>query len=202
MHAYLFVSNNVEELQKEARKFAQAKGKQVLEFSVQKIPEVRELNKFLSLSLTQPTSILIKDVDKATLPALNAFLKTLEEPQENVVFILTARSEYKVLPTILSRCQIIRIRNKELEIKNRDLIDKFLISSIGEKFTITDSLRKREDAVSFMEELIHNLHQRLIKDREKAQVAERLIVANDTLASLNANGNVGLHLTNLVIRLE
>lgn len=52
-------------------------------------------------------------IDRADLlgtqPA-NAFLKTLEEPPENVVFILLARSRENVLPTILSRCQAVPFR--------------------------------------------------------------------------------------------
>lgn len=38
--------------------------------------------------------------------AFNAFLKTLEEPPKNVVFILATTEKHKVIPTILSRCQI------------------------------------------------------------------------------------------------
>ena len=40
----------------------------------------------------------------------NAFLKTLEEPEAGVVFILIAPNETAVLPTILSRCQAVRFR--------------------------------------------------------------------------------------------
>lgn len=57
-------------------------------------------------------------VDRADLlgtqPA-NAFLKTLEEPPENVVFILLARSRDNVLPTILSRCQAVPFRTIPLK---------------------------------------------------------------------------------------
>ena len=38
--------------------------------------------------------------------AFNAFLKTLEEPPAHVVFILATTEKHKILPTILSRCQI------------------------------------------------------------------------------------------------
>ncbi|MBR2789522.1 MAG: DNA polymerase III subunit delta, partial [Eggerthellaceae bacterium] len=40
----------------------------------------------------------------------NAFLKTLEEPPANVCFILMAPTETSVLPTVLSRCQVVRFR--------------------------------------------------------------------------------------------
>ena len=38
--------------------------------------------------------------------AFNAFLKTLEEPPAHVIFILATTEKHKILPTILSRCQI------------------------------------------------------------------------------------------------
>ena len=41
-----------------------------------------------------------------TIDAFNAFLKTLEEPPEHVVFILATTEKSKILPTVLSRCQI------------------------------------------------------------------------------------------------
>ena len=43
--------------------------------------------------------------------AANAFLKTLEEPPENVLIILLARTREAVLPTILSRCQVVPFRH-------------------------------------------------------------------------------------------
>ena len=42
--------------------------------------------------------------------AANAFLKTLEEPPSDVVLILLARTRESVLPTILSRCQVVPFR--------------------------------------------------------------------------------------------
>ncbi len=41
-----------------------------------------------------------------TTAAFNAFLKTLEEPPHHALFILATTEKHKVLPTILSRCQI------------------------------------------------------------------------------------------------
>ena len=38
--------------------------------------------------------------------AFNAFLKTLEEPPKHAIFILATTEKHKILPTILSRCQI------------------------------------------------------------------------------------------------
>ena len=48
---------------------------------------------------------IIDEVHMLTDHAFNALLKTLEEPPKNVIFILATTEEYKVLPTIISRCQ-------------------------------------------------------------------------------------------------
>ena len=49
---------------------------------------------------------IIDEVHMLSTAALNAFLKTLEEPPAHVVFILATTEKHKILPTILSRCQI------------------------------------------------------------------------------------------------
>ena len=49
---------------------------------------------------------IIDEVHMLTTAAFNAFLKTLEEPPHYVLFILATTEKHKVLPTILSRCQI------------------------------------------------------------------------------------------------
>ena len=49
---------------------------------------------------------IIDEVHMLSQAAFNAFLKTLEEPPAHVVFILATTEKHKILPTILSRCQI------------------------------------------------------------------------------------------------
>lgn len=49
---------------------------------------------------------IIDEVHMLSVQAFNAFLKTLEEPPKYVVFILATTEKHKVIPTILSRCQI------------------------------------------------------------------------------------------------
>ena len=49
---------------------------------------------------------IIDEVHMLSTSAFNAFLKTLEEPPSHVIFILATTEKHKILPTILSRCQI------------------------------------------------------------------------------------------------
>lgn len=62
---------------------------------------------------------IIDEVHMLSNSAFNAFLKTLEEPPKNVVFILATTERHKVIPTILSRCQVYDFRR----ITINDIID-------------------------------------------------------------------------------
>lgn len=60
---------------------------------------------------------IIDEVHMLSTQAFNAFLKTLEEPPPYAVFILATTEKHKIIPTILSRCQIFdfnRIRNHDI----------------------------------------------------------------------------------------
>lgn len=54
---------------------------------------------------------IIDEVHMLTTAAFNAFLKTLEEPPEYVIFILATTEKHKILPTILSRCQVYEFKH-------------------------------------------------------------------------------------------
>ena len=60
---------------------------------------------------------IIDEVHMLSASAFNAFLKTLEEPPKHAIFILATTEKHKIIPTILSRCQIFdfqRIRVKDI----------------------------------------------------------------------------------------
>jgi len=74
-----------------------------------KINTIREMQKSLSYPPYESAMrvILIEDIHTMREAAANALLKTLEEPPENNLLILTAESTREVLATIHSRCQVI-----------------------------------------------------------------------------------------------
>ena len=53
---------------------------------------------------------IIDEVHMLSPAAFNAFLKTLEEPPNHAIFILATTEKHKIIPTILSRCQIFDFR--------------------------------------------------------------------------------------------
>ena len=76
-----------------------------------KVDQVRQLQQTLSLTAYQsPYRVaLLINFEEATTNAQNALLKTLEEAPDNVVLILTAQSTEMLLPTIVSRCEVLQL---------------------------------------------------------------------------------------------
>jgi DNA polymerase-3 subunit gamma/tau len=58
---------------------------------------------------------IIDEVHMLSTAAFNAFLKTLEEPPKHAIFILATTEKHKILPTILSRCQIFDFNRIKIE---------------------------------------------------------------------------------------
>jgi len=70
---------------------------------------------------------IIDEVHMLSQAAFNAFLKTLEEPPSYAIFILATTEKHKILPTILSRCQIFdfnRIQSKDIAHHLLDIANK------------------------------------------------------------------------------
>ena len=74
---------------------------------------------------------IIDEVHMLSQAAFNAFLKTLEEPPKYAIFILATTEKHKIIPTILSRCQIYDFSR----ISNRDIVEH--LESVAKKEGVT-----------------------------------------------------------------
>lgn len=174
MHAFLLINKNSEE-------FAKKENAKIIPFELQKIDDARELKKFVKFSFSEKTAIVINDIDKATIETQNAFLKNLEEANKNLIYILTTSNLSNVLPTITSRCQVIKSTNA-----------KFQISNINYKDAL--NIKDRDEAIKFIENL-------LFSDYEKKEYKNMENYLH-TIKNLKANGNVSLQLLNLVVKMN
>lgn len=114
--------------------------------------EIDEQNqKFALKSFEGGTKILIVwRADKMNVAASNKFLKFLEEPPAKTIILLTAESSDDILPTILSRTQLIevpRINDEDLEVY---LKNKFNVSEEKGKEIVHQSQGNLNDAVKFL----------------------------------------------------
>ncbi len=90
-----------------------------------KINSIRDINKFISLDVSQDSykSVIISSAELMNDESQNALLKSLEEPPENTIFILTTSDLNRLKETIKSRCWILNfepldVRDLELILKN------------------------------------------------------------------------------------
>ena len=77
-----------------------------------KVGDIENLQKFLSSSSLEKQGkkiYIINCLENANKEAVNALLKTLEEPTSSVYAFITTQNEAKILPTIISRCQILSL---------------------------------------------------------------------------------------------
>lgn len=111
-HAYLVVGGFKPKIFIETYKLNPPDILMITEKPIQ-IRHIRELIHWLYLKPHSSSFKLavLSEADKMTLEAANALLKILEEPPADVILILQAERKEKILPTILSRCQIVRENN-------------------------------------------------------------------------------------------
>lgn len=94
-----------------------------------RIEPVRQLIYDLSLKPVEAGRRVARllDFGAANPEAMNALLKTLEEPPGNVTLLLTAESTDALLPTIVSRCEVIALRPLPLAVVREALITRWLV---------------------------------------------------------------------------
>ncbi|OGE37533.1 hypothetical protein A3F00_05085 [Candidatus Daviesbacteria bacterium RIFCSPHIGHO2_12_FULL_37_11] len=128
--------------------------------------------------------VILEDSSDLTIEAQNALLKTLEEPPENAVLILGTPSEDKLLPTILSRCQIITLHPSSITLSPADGgvnsakgiysspsaqndryaedMKNLLNSTLEERFEYIGNLKEKQE---FLNALIHFYRDKLIMEQ-------------------------------------
>lgn len=202
MHSYLIVGKE-EEAEKQVAKLIKKLQTFPLEFPLVKISDARALNSFTSKTFSKKTAIVVRRIDLAFVATLNAFLKNLEEPQKNLYYLLTANSVHRLLPTVVSRCQIIRVKSSHsLDKDEIKKVKKFLEMSATDKLLYVKKIRERKEATKFIEELIIKLHQNLLEDKKAISKNARLLRKTQRVANrLKANTNISLQLSNLAISL-
>lgn len=89
-------------------------------------------------------------LEKASLGAVNSILKFLEEPNNDIVGIITTQNLSKILPTIISRCQLIRLKNQDKtflveELKNEGLSFEDAMLLAQNNATLSEALEIYKD---------------------------------------------------------
>lgn len=115
------------------------------------IENVRELLKKMILK-TQGSEIVrrvvvIEQADKLSEEAQNALLKALEEPAPDTVFILTAPSRRNILPTVVSRTQVIPVHNVLEADTLKFYTDKYALDAIQNAWRLSSGAAKLTESI-------------------------------------------------------
>ncbi len=120
-----------------------------------------ELQEMFSMkSLSGRKVYIINGVENLNISASNSILKFLEEPEEGIVAILITDNIYKVLGTIVSRCQVINLNN--VQVKSDDMLlnvgNQLYNDSdkINEFVNDSESINKIGHVIDFIEYLYSN----------------------------------------------
>lgn len=136
------------------------------------IDDVRALQKRLYLKpfKSKTKALVIAILDRVTLEAQNSLLKALEEPPNNTIIVLVSVSKELFLPTILSRCVLIELKDEGFKLSEEDLKSFVNILSNLQKYEAGDRLKiaetygkTREEASSFLEKITFVTRQVLLK---------------------------------------
>ncbi len=159
------------------------------------IEVVREMEHFLSLKVPSSApynrAIIIEDSHKLTTEAQNALLKTLEEPPEGTIIVLTANHAQALLPTIRSRAQAIVVKTPD-----SDAVQSYFeakgsgVSEIKKAYAISGGLPGLMSAM--LEDQEHPLKEATSKVRELLgqSTYERLVSVDQLSKQKELTSNV------------
>lgn len=126
-----------------------------------RISSIREIRRKLSMSqgIEGRRIIIVSRAEEMTQESANAFLKTLEEPHDNVTIILTTSRKELLLPTILSRCQTIHFPGLPTDIIKEYLISKFNVDASDAELAASFAQGSLSRALDFINEEISNMRE-------------------------------------------
>lgn len=189
MQTFLIASDNKSFINSEIKKIS--KNLQVSPFNLivitpQNSIGIADVRKLTQQIILKPYGggdrvVIINSMDKATPEAGNALLKLLEEPPYHTYIILTCENINKLLPTIVSRCQIISDNNKKLDKSfdsgnTKKLLLQILTSSEGEKILLSQkAATTREEAIELLTNILMTLEELLHKPDKEINLAPKEI---------------------------
>lgn len=106
-----------------------------------KIEHIRQIQKSVHIKPYEGNKkvYVIYNGERMTQQAQNALLKTLEEPPGHSVIIITTQNLKSLLPTIISRCQLLRLKPQGVELVKDYLVNRFNVSDEEAKVVATFS---------------------------------------------------------------
>lgn len=158
--------------------------------------EVDELNKKFSLKSFEGGSkiLIVWQADKMNISAANKFLKFLEEPPKDTLIILTAENTDSILPTIISRTQLVeipRIQDEDIEIflkYNYQITDEKMRETVFQSqgdWNTAQKLLLSENADTEFEQLFVNWVREAFQVKKKPEFLKNIVFWGRNIAGWN-----------------
>lgn len=207
-HAYLFCGQNQDCLFAESQKFSQQLGIHLSEITIcnkeekVKISELRNIikNIYLKPVLSKYKLIIVANADNLSIENSNILLKTLEECPDYVIIILLANKAKNILPTVLSRCQLIKFQEKvEINTESISALEKILDNNLflKQKFDLLAEISENNFEKTINDWIIYFSKQE--KNYQNQLIIEKLFKIKKIS---NSNMNKKLALENFVLSIN
>ena len=167
---------------------------------------------------------IIREAEKLNPASANTILKFLEEPEEDIIALLITDNRYHVLETILSRCQILSLKEnslvfpeedslvellrtmiypKEFFLNNKNILDTILIDKeeAKEKFFQIEKILISFLNSKYLDSSLNSQFMDLLKDSSQSKLLNILNVLEKEIPKLDFNVNFKLWLDNLFSKL-
>lgn len=159
--------------------------------------------------------VLIEEAQELTVEAQNAFLKTLEEPNQSTIIILTSDHQEKLLPTITSRCETFNFNTAVstsscLSTEEYLVLNQLLGKSISERFQYIEKAFPEKDVALLKKWYVYNrklLWKKVENITSEKEEIKKILHNLKTLQQiinlvLETNTNFRLALEILLLKLE
>lgn len=168
------------------------------------IEEIRKLQERLFLTPVEGKlkAVVLEAFFGMTTQSQNAFLKLLEEPPAHALILILTSSLDFVLPTILSRCSLINVEQKQTltaaeTAENLQIIEELKNQGVSNGLKIAqDNGKDREIALEFLEKLIisaeSSVGNKKFEDRQLLQILKALQKTYTIIKSTNVNPRFAL----------
>ncbi|MDZ4228202.1 MAG: hypothetical protein U1E54_03075 [Candidatus Levybacteria bacterium] len=168
------------------------------------IEDVRSIQKTILLKpfRGKTKAVIIDAYENIGHEAQNALLKILEEPPSNTIIVIMAAKQELFLPTIISRCKVIILQEKEIKLTQNDLsefektLNILLNGKIGDKLKIAQDITKdKEDAALWLKKIAVFLENKLKqnnKDSKLLSFLKRLQKTYKTIKNTNVSQRIAL----------
>lgn len=159
------------------------------------IQDIQSLRKSLQWSGAQDSIIVFPVFEKTTHEAQNALLKLLEDSSSRFTFILMTPAVEAVLPTIQSRCRIVRLKGDQADFPDDSLRELFEAAREGNRTIYFQhkrtTIQSAEEAHAFLLEILSTLHGEIQQGSTWASKSSKIALE---IVSLLKNNNMNAQL--------